>query len=1039
MRVVFTIIFLVISSLAGLIAQNTIISGEYWFNSGFNERTSILLTGSENIQYIDNIDVSSLNVGLNSVQLRFKDSDNVWSSVISSFFVIRKQGEINIAKTIDSYEYWIDNDFNGRLVKPVSSLSNFNLIESIDVSGLIDGLHSIQYRFKDSEGAWSSVFSKFFLKKTDNTFGANQIVSLEYWFDSGFNDREIITLESAKDLAFIDNIDVSSLNKGLHSLHFRFKDIQGFYSSVVSGFVILQNDLPEAEDNKITGYRYWLDSNSVKNIEFTSPQANISLQDSISLYELRKGEYLFTIQYKDSRGYWSSPVTDTILKHSFPIAGFNTSSNVVCDTGTVAFEGSAFDADSIIWSIDGNPVGTDSSFNWHFTKTGNYLVQLTAMDTVLNTDSVYSTTIIVDSIVTNVIQTTNTETCEGDSVLLEAVSGYNYSWNTSETSASVYASNEQWYIVEISTVNNCRQKDSAYVLVHETPVVDLGSDRTTCGVDTLKLSQSYAQQYWNDIAGNSTYLVTSTGKYVVDVYNEGNCHASDSINITILEAPDVNLGGDRSNCGPDTLRLPKNYVSQLWNGVPGDSILPVSTSGKYVVKATNAYNCTASDSVTITINESPVIELGENRVACGSDTIKPGNEFSYYYYNGLAGGSEYLVTNSGKYIVKVVDVNNCDATDSIQLTILAVPNIELGENREVCGVDTLRLNQSYTSHYWNGVSGDSMLVIMSDGMYTIVVTNEYNCSATDSIEVVVHAVPDLELGNDRTACGTDTLKLDQQYQQQVWNGISGTGELVVTETGLYKVEVIDDNNCSANDSVNVTIYSLPEVYLGEDRVSCGPDTIRLDKSYPTHTWNGLNGDSAFVVASSKQVVLVVTDENNCSNSDTVQVSVNDIPVIDLGPDVNISDDESVQLDAGAGYSEYSWFDSDNSQTRTILGSDLQLGENLVHVNVIDNNNCVGSDTVKIYVTHVSGINTEYAAEPIKLYPNPVQDEFKLEVPQNFTDIEIRIFNSLGAEIYRQEIIQNISSIDMSDFDNGTYFIYINSREYSGRMQFVLYK
>jgi Zn-dependent metalloprotease len=73
-----------------------------------------------------------------------------------------------IITSMSTYEYWFDNNYFGKTDGLLSGPTpNFN--ESIDVSTLKSGLHSIHIRFKDNNNLWSSVVSTIFCQNPNRS------------------------------------------------------------------------------------------------------------------------------------------------------------------------------------------------------------------------------------------------------------------------------------------------------------------------------------------------------------------------------------------------------------------------------------------------------------------------------------------------------------------------------------------------------------------------------------------------------------------------------------------------------------------------------------------------------------------------------------------------------------------------------------------------------------------------------------------------------------------------------------------------------
>ncbi|MEZ5011745.1 MAG: PKD domain-containing protein [Bacteroidales bacterium] len=97
------------------------------------------------------------------------------------------------------------------------------------------------------------------------------------------------------------------------------------------------------------------------------------------------------------------------------------------------------------------------------------------------------------------------------------------------------------------------------------------------------------------------------------------------------------------------------------------------------------------------------------------------------------------------------------------------------------------------------------------------------------------------------------------------------------------------------------------------------DGLTADSSVVKHAYTG--GEYLFSISVSD------TTENltNIIGSDN-SIVIHSLPVIDLGGEVTINDDESLVLDAGSGFTSYLWNDNAGTNLYTLSGADLRTGE-----------------------------------------------------------------------------------------------------------------
>ncbi|MDF2454503.1 MAG: gliding motility-associated C-terminal protein [Cytophagaceae bacterium] len=91
--------------------------------------------------------------------------------------------------------------------------------------------------------------------------------------------------------------------------------------------------------------------------------------------------------------------------------------------------------------------------------------------------------------------------------------------------------------------------------------------------------------------------------------------------------------------------------------------------------------------------------------------------------------------------------------------------------------------------------------------YTLTVTDIFNCSAKDSIVVVVDPLPVVTLKADTMICEDSEINVSVFFQNAsyLWNTGSISNAIQINEAGVYTVETTL-GNCKATNSINVTSY-----------------------------------------------------------------------------------------------------------------------------------------------------------------------------------------------------------------------------------------
>jgi PKD repeat protein len=110
----------------------------------------------------------------------------------------------------------------------------------------------------------------------------------------------------------------------------------------------------------------------------------------------------------------------------------------------------------------------------------------------------------------------------------------------------------------------------------------------------------------------------------------------------------------------------------------GDTVpsIDVKLTNRYYVTMTDTMTgCVGTDSVDLTVGNSPKVNLGDDIVACNSAVLDAGifGGFVFYDWNTTQVTQTITVSQSGSYTVTVTDFNQCTDSDTISVDILPPP------------------------------------------------------------------------------------------------------------------------------------------------------------------------------------------------------------------------------------------------------------------------------------------------------------------------------------------------------------------------------
>jgi len=212
------------------------------------------------------------------------------------------------------------------------------------------------------------------------------------------------------------------------------------------------------------------------------------------------------------------------------------------------------------------------------------------------------------------------------------------------------------------------------------PDVDLGNDTTLCAGQSLTLSVGPANSYlWSDSTTGPSITVTAPGTYWVEACIAP-CLARDSITVNFVPAAVDILTNDTAVCeGQSVMLVATGMSAYTWapqeslNISSGDTVIAGPTSTTTYTVTGSSSGCYDTSTVTIAVHPVPVITV---------DTIPPGCP-------GMNNGSITLTVNDG-----------------------TPPYV----------------------YWWN--TGDSLSALsdLTNGTYSVTVSDARQCSASETIE-----------------------------------------------------------------------------------------------------------------------------------------------------------------------------------------------------------------------------------------------------------------------------------------------------------------
>lgn len=266
-----------------------------------------------------------------------------------------------------------------------------------------------------------------------------------------------------------------------------------------------------------------------------------------------------------------------------------------------------------------------------------------------------------------------------------------------------------------------------------------------------------------------------------------------------------------------------------------------------------------------------------------------------------------------------------------------------------------------------------------------------------------------------------------------------TALITVSSVDDYTVTVTDGNGCTDTETVSVISNQLPIAEIDGNLVFCDGESTTLTASGGTsYNWNTGDNMASITVSAADDYLVTVTDDNGCTDTETVTIIVNDLPSVelDLERDTFCINESNIELIGGTP-------NGGNYSGLGIMGnifdpSAAGVGTHLITYVYEDANGCVNSDAQEITVEDgdcTTGINTIEINESVKVYPNPSSGNFSISLEDWTGRINIQIYDSQGRIIHMDNKESNQFEIEYIPI--GIYFLKVSNDKYVASMKLII--
>jgi len=343
-----------------------------------------------------------------------------------------------------------------------------------------------------------------------------------------------------------------------------------------------------------------------------------------------------------------------------------------------------------------------------------------------------------------------------------------------------------------------------------------------CLGDSITLTASGANTYvWSEGLGTNNSVVvspTTTTTYTVTGVS-GSCSPVATALVIVNPLPEINVTTDAAEvCSGDTAILSVTGAnSYIWSTSDTTSTIIVTpdTLTTYTVTGIDTLGCTNVGYITINTKPLPEIEITSTLTSiCEGDgtLLSASGGISYIWGDGTTDANNVVYPDSTTtYIVTGYGSNGCFNTDTMTINVHANPDITFTmEPPYYCKGDTVELTATGGQYYhWNTGQDGNMILIYPDSatVYSVTVTNQWDCSNTAEINVEVYDKPNVEILTNKTdiCIGEYVALIAEGAEEYSWNTGETFSEITVRPQSTMTYVVTGTNAPGCKDTANVEI------------------------------------------------------------------------------------------------------------------------------------------------------------------------------------------------------------------------------------------
>jgi SprB repeat/Secretion system C-terminal sorting domain len=700
--------------------------------------------------------------------------------------------------------------------------------------------------------------------------------------------------------------------------------------------IVCQNSSLTLNTNNFVGSTYsysWSGPNS-----FSSNMKEINVNTNIS------GSYNYSVTVSDGE------CVIAVLTYALTVTPtLSVSSTTVTHVSCFGYQNGAINMSfsggngiyGYVWQNNTNNSSSSTNLgNLSSLKAGSYGITITSGSCITTASAAITEP---DALITSATST-NVSCYAGNNgvATITATGGttpYSYTWSNGQTSPMQTSLSAGTYTVTVSDSKSCSSTSSVTITQPIALTISVAVTNVSCnggnnGVATITATGGTTPYSYTWSNGQTSPMQTSlsAGTYTVTVSDSKSCSSTSSITITQPIALTISVAVTNIKCmglldgkiliNPSGGTPPYQYSKDDGSTYQVSDVFDKLAVGTYKLKVKDKNGCFIGSTAVVT--QSLLLSIGtpiSKETCSGASTgsikiINPSGGTPPYQYSKDGGNYQnsniFYGLSVGTYRVQVEDANGCTSFNDNIITEYPKITGKLSTVPIPCnGQGSVTFTPTVTfplTYLWSNNETQATMYTSTAGPYNVIVKDHNNCTITDGTMVSSNTNPPsavISASVTKITCAkpNSVLSAPSGGSSYQWSGPVGSASflpnnsITVTQGGTYFLTVTASNNCTATNSITITVdKNTPNATIESTPANakiCYNKFVELKTSNVGSTyvyqWAGIFNStnnsnemiSAYLTSNTQFQVTVTNTSNGCSATAIKDITVNQLRSVSI--------------------------------------------------------------------------------------------------------------------------------------------------------------